>query len=60
MELAWALRDNPEEGRRTDEPDILVLIAPRLNYLIFYRIAAAELQILRIRHTSRSQWRPNA
>ena len=28
LELAWALGDNPKEGRRTDEPNIHVLIAP--------------------------------
>ena len=44
IELAWALGDNPKEGRRTDEPgSIHVLIAPRLNYLIFYRIDEAEV-----------------
>ncbi len=57
LDLAWGLGDNPKEGRKTDEPDILVLVAPRLNYLIFYRIAAAEIQILHIRHTARSRWR---
>ena len=57
LELAWALGDNPREGRRTDEPGIHVLIAPRLNYLIFYRIAEAEVQVLHIRHTARSRWR---
>lgn len=57
LELSWALGDNPKEGRRTDEPSIHVLIAPHVNYLIFYRIAAAEIQILHIRHTARSRWR---
>lgn len=28
IEPAWALSDNPKEGRRTDEPGIHVLIAP--------------------------------
>jgi addiction module RelE/StbE family toxin len=57
MELAWALGDNPKEGRATDESGIFVLVAPRLHYLIFYRITVTELQIIHIRHTSRSQWR---
>ncbi len=57
IELAWALGDNPKEGRRTDEPGVHVLIAPHLNYLIFYRIDEAEIQILHIRHTARSRWR---
>ena len=57
LELSWALADNPEEGRKTDEPGIHVLIVARLNYLIFYRLADSEIQILHIRHTSRSRWR---
>ena len=60
LELSLALDDNPKEGRRTDEPGIHVLIVPQLNYLIFYRVAEAELQILHIRHTARSRWRPTA
>jgi len=60
IELSWALGDNPKEGRETDEPSIFVLVAPRLHYLIFYRMTATELQILHIRHTSRGQWRPNS
>jgi toxin ParE1/3/4 len=56
LELAWALSNNPKEGRKTDEPGIHVLIAPHLNYLIFYRIDEAEVQILHIRHTARSRW----
>jgi toxin ParE1/3/4 len=56
IELAWALGDNPLEGRSTDEPSIYVLIASRLHYLIFYRVTATEIQILHIRHTARGRW----
>jgi addiction module RelE/StbE family toxin len=56
LELSWALADNPKEGRKTDEPGVHVLIVPRLHYLIFYRLTEAEIQILHIRHTSRSRW----
>lgn len=56
LELSWALADDPKEGRKTDELGVHVLIVARLNYLIFYRLAHAEIQILHIRHTSRSRW----
>jgi plasmid stabilization system protein ParE len=56
VELASALGDNPKEGRKT-EPDILVLVAPHLHYLIFYRMTVTEFQILHIHHTSRREWR---
>jgi toxin ParE1/3/4 len=57
LELSWALAENPEEGRKTDEPGVHVLIVARLNYLIFYRLTETEIHILHIRHTSRSRWR---
>jgi toxin ParE1/3/4 len=57
LDLAWALGDNPKEGRKTDEPGIHVLIVPHLNYLIFYRLTETDVQILHIRHTARSRWR---
>ena len=56
LELSWALADNPKEGRKTDEAGVHVLIVARLNYLIFYRLAETEIQILHIRHTSRGRW----
>ena len=40
-------------GRATDDPDVRVIVAPRLRYLIFYTIAEDELRITHIRHTSR-------
>jgi addiction module RelE/StbE family toxin len=60
MDLARSLGDNPEEGRMTDQPSISVLITPRLPYLIFYRVIGAEVQVLHIRHTSRSRWGESA
>jgi toxin ParE1/3/4 len=47
------LTDNPFEGRATDEPNVRVIVAPRLRYLIFYTIAVDEIHITHIRHTSR-------
>jgi len=47
------LADSPFEGRETDEPNARVIVAPRPRYLIFYTIAADEIQITHIRHTSR-------
>jgi len=59
-ELAWALKDNPYEGRETDEPNALLFLVPRLRYFIFYSIVGSEIHINHIRHTSRKRppgWR---
>jgi toxin ParE1/3/4 len=53
IERSRALAENPLEGRETDEPNARVIVAPRLRYLIFYTVAADEIHITRIRHTSR-------
>jgi plasmid stabilization system protein ParE len=53
IERARKLADSPFEGRETDEPNARVIVAPRPRYLIFYTIAADEIQITHIRHTSR-------
>jgi addiction module RelE/StbE family toxin len=53
IERARQLSDHPFEGRETDESDIRVVVARRLRYLIFYKIAADEIHITHIRHTSR-------
>jgi toxin ParE1/3/4 len=53
IERSRKLADNPLEGRETDEPNVRVIIAARLRYLIFYTIAASEIHITHIRHTSR-------
>ncbi len=53
IERSRKLADNPLEGRETDEPNVRVIIAARLRYLIFYTIAASEIHITHIRHASR-------
>ena len=58
IESARDLADQPFAGRETDEPDARVIVAPRLRYFIFYTIAADEIRITHIRHTSRR--RPRA
>jgi toxin ParE1/3/4 len=55
IELAWALKDNPHQGRETDEPNALLFLVPRLNYFIFYSIVDSEIHINHIRHTSRKR-----
>jgi addiction module RelE/StbE family toxin len=59
IERAREIGDHPMAGRATDDPDVRVVVARRLRYLIFYTIAENELQITHIRHTSRrrpSSW----
>jgi toxin ParE1/3/4 len=58
IERAREIGDHPMSGRLTDEPDVRVVVAPRLRYLIFYTVVEDELQITHIRHTSRR--RPSA
>ena len=53
IERARELADHPFAGRETDEPDVRVIVAPRLRYLIFYTITADEIRITHLRHTSR-------
>jgi toxin ParE1/3/4 len=53
IERSRKLGDNPFEGRETDEANVRVIVAPRVRYLIFYTIAADEIHVLHIRHTSR-------
>ena len=53
VERARELSENPLRGRKTDEPDVRVIVAPRLRYLIFYAVLGDEVQITHIRHTSR-------
>jgi toxin ParE1/3/4 len=52
IERARELADNPFAGRATDEPDVRVVVAPRLRYFIFYSVIGDEIQITHIRHTS--------
>ena len=54
-ELANALADHPQTGRATDEANTRVVVVPNLRYFIFYRVAGDEIQIMHIRHMSRSR-----
>jgi addiction module RelE/StbE family toxin len=58
IERARQLADQPFAGRETDEPDVRVVVVPRLRYFIFYTIVADTIFITHIRHTSRR--RPRA
>jgi toxin ParE1/3/4 len=53
VERARELSENPLQERKTDEPNVRVIVEPRLRYLIFYSIVGEEVQIMHIRHTSR-------
>jgi toxin ParE1/3/4 len=53
IERSRQLSDHPYAGRETDEPGVRVIVARRQRYLIFYTIAADEIHITHIRHTSR-------
>ena len=53
IERARGLSDHPFEGRETDEPGVRVIVARRQRYLIFYTIAAEEVNITHLLHTSR-------
>ena len=55
IEHARSLGDHPQQGRKTDEPNVHVIVVPQLRYLIFYRVVDDEVQINHIRHTSRSR-----
>ena len=45
------LNDHPEIGYRSDETDVRIILAIPYPYRIYYRVAAAEIEILHIRHT---------
>jgi toxin ParE1/3/4 len=53
IERARELAEQPFAGRETDEPNVRVIVAPRLRYFIFYTVTADEIRITHIRHTSR-------
>jgi plasmid stabilization system protein ParE len=50
------LKDHPESGYRTDNPDVRVKFVVRYPYKIFYRVRD-EIEILHIRHASRRAWK---
>jgi toxin ParE1/3/4 len=53
IEAARGLEQTPYHGRETDEPDVRVMVVPRLRYFIFYTITDDEVQVTHVRHTSR-------
>jgi toxin ParE1/3/4 len=50
------LRDHPNSGYRTDNPDIRVKFIGRYPYKIFYHVRGDIVEIVHIRHTSRRPW----
>ena len=50
------IKEHPESGYRTDNPDVRVIFVVRYPYKIFYRVRD-EVEILHIRHTSRRAWK---
>jgi toxin ParE1/3/4 len=50
------LKDHPESGYRTDNPNVRVKFVVRYPYKRFYRVRD-EIEILHIRHTSRRAWK---
>jgi toxin ParE1/3/4 len=53
------LRDNPETGIATAFPGIRVVRARRYPYNIYYRIRDGAVELVHIRHTSRTPWLPS-
>lgn len=56
LEATAQLKDHPESGYRTNNPDVRVKFLVRYPYKIFYRVRD-EIEILHIRHTSRRAWK---
>jgi toxin ParE1/3/4 len=46
------LKEHPESGYRTENPDVRIKFVVRYPYKIFYRVRD-DIEILHIRHTSR-------
>jgi toxin ParE1/3/4 len=55
VDRALALAETPYAGREVDEPNARVVVIPRFRYFIFYTVAADEVHITHIRHTSRER-----
>jgi toxin ParE1/3/4 len=57
--LSEAIRgigEQPLSGHKTSNPVVLVKIAPRYPYKIFYRRRGDAIDILHIRHSARRPW----
>jgi addiction module RelE/StbE family toxin len=52
-----SLADNPGRSRLVKELGVHAHWLGRYPYVIYYRIAGDEVQIIHIRHVSRAQWR---
>lgn len=53
------LADFPFLGRRTDEPNVRVLVLTRHPYLVFYAVVADDVVILHVRHGAREPIDPS-
>ena len=53
LDRAMDLAHAPYQGREVDEPNVRVIVVPRLRYFIFYTIERDEIHITHFRHTSR-------
>lgn len=49
------LRDQPEIGAKTSEGTVRRIYVGRYPYLAYYRIRLSKVEILHVRHTSRSE-----
>jgi toxin ParE1/3/4 len=47
----------PLSYQRTDDPAIRVHIVRRYRYRIFYNVTGDTVEIIHVRHTSRSTWK---
>ena len=51
------LRDQPNSGYKTNDPDVRVKFVIRYPYKIFYRVRDDTVEIAHVRHTSRRPWK---
>ena len=47
------LLDHPNAGQATSRPGVRRVVLTPYPYVIFYRVTAAEIVVMRFRHTSR-------
>ena len=50
------LRDQPNNGYKTNDSDVRVKFVIRYPYKLFYRVRGETVEIAHIRHTSRRPW----